>query len=110
MCIRDSDFADRVAAGGEERLQFTALAPRQAGVVRRPGRDERLATLDPVAEMGDGQGIALGGVVAVDDVEVPEDEKCRPARAGGQEQTGGSVRGDDRLAVGAADATCAPLR
>ena len=102
------DAADGVAAGDQQGLQFATLDAGQAGVVGGPGRGEGLAALQAVGQVGDGQGVAFGGVVAVDGVEVAKHQKGRAARAGGQHEPGRGVAAAQRAAVDAGDATGAP--
>ena len=72
----------------EQGLQFAALGAGEAGVVGWPRRGEWRPAAQPVGEVGNGQPVALGGVVAVDHVEIAGHQKGRAARSGRQQQAG----------------------
>ena len=81
----------------------------QRRIVGGPGGDQRAAAAQAVGQQRDGQRIALGGVVAVDRIEVAEHQERRPGHAGRQQQRGRRVVGRDRAAVGTGDARGDPL-
>ncbi len=59
--------------------------------------------------MRDGQGVALGRVVAVERVEVAKDQKRRPLATGGQDQSGLPVAAGPGPSVGAAHPSTRPF-
>ena len=87
------DFADVVAARGEQGLQFPALGARQAWVVGRPGCREGRTAAQAVGEVGDRQTVAFGRVIAVDHVEIARRQEGWAIDPGEQQQAGARARG-----------------
>jgi hypothetical protein len=70
---------------------------------------DRIAAADAVGKMADGERVGFRRVVAHDHAEISDDQECRPARAGRDQERGLIGRAREWLGAGAAQAEPLPL-